>query len=67
MRTTKFIELGADRRLGLFLELFNIFDNVNHGSAYNGNGRSSAFRTPTGYMPRLGIPRQAQVGARFLF
>jgi hypothetical protein len=67
MRTTKFIELGADRRLGLFLETFNIFNNVNHGNAYNGNGRSAAFRTPTGYMPRLGIPRQVQVGARFLF
>jgi len=67
MRTTKYIGLGADRRLGLFLELFNIFDNVNFGNAYNGNGRSAAFRTPTGFMPRLGIPRQAQVGFRLLF
>ena len=67
MRTTKFVELGGTTRVGLFLEAFNIFDNVNFGSAYNGNGRSPAFRTPTGFMPRLGIPRQVQVGARFLF
>ena len=67
MRTTKFVELGGNRRVGLFLETFNIFNNVNFGSAYNGNGRSAAFRTPTGFIPRLGIPRQIQVGARFLF
>jgi hypothetical protein len=67
MRTTKFVNVGGDMRLGLFLELFNIFDNVNFGNAYNGNGRSATFQQPTGFMPRLGIPRQAQVGFRFLF
>jgi hypothetical protein len=69
LRSTKFIELGGGgaRRLGIFVELFNVFDTVNFGSAYNGNGRSSAFRQPTGYLPSIGYPRQLQIGTRFLF
>jgi hypothetical protein len=67
VRTTKFIPLGGDRRLGLFVEFFNLFNTVNYGSAYNGNGRSSAFRQPTGYIPSIGYPRQVQLGARLLF
>lgn len=67
VRTTKFIPFGGDQRLGLFVEFFNLFNTVNHGSAYNGNGRSSAFRQPTGYIPSIGYPRQMQLGARFLF
>ena len=67
VRTTKFIPLGGERRLGLFAEFFNVFNTVNHGSAYNGNGRSSAFRQATGYVPSIGYPRQVQLGARFLF
>jgi len=67
VRTTKFIPFGGDRRLGLFVEFFNLFNTVNHGSEFNGNGRSSAFRNPTGYIPSIGYPRQVQLGARFLF
>ena len=67
LRTTKFIELGGDKRLGLFVEGFNLFNTVNFGNAYQGNGRSATFRQPNGYIPSIGIPRQVQLGARFLF
>ncbi len=67
LRTTKFIPLGGEKRLGLFVEFFNLFDTVNHGAEYNGNGRSTLFRQPTGYIPSIGYPRQVQLGARFLF
>ena len=68
LRTTKFIGLGGDKKLGLFVEFFNLLNTVNLGGAYNGNGRSAAFRQPTGaYMPSIGYPRQVQLGARFLF
>ncbi|MBI4885733.1 MAG: TonB-dependent receptor [Acidobacteria bacterium] len=66
MRTTKFIGAG-ERKLGIFVEFFNLFNTVNFGNAYNGNGRSSLFRQPNGYMPSIGYPRQVQLGARFLF
>ncbi len=67
MRTTKFIGLGGDKKVGLFVEFFNLFNTVNFGGSYNGNGRSALFRTPTGYMPSIGYSRQVQLGARFLF
>jgi len=67
LRTTKFVELGGDKRLGLFVEAFNLFNTVNFGNAYQGNGRSATFRQPNGYIPSIGIPRQVQLGARFLF
>jgi len=67
LRTTKFFELGGDRRLGVFVEGFNLFNTANFGNAYTGNGRSSAFRQPNGFVPGIGYPRQAQLGVRFLF
>ena len=67
VRTTKFFELGGDRRLGLFAEFFNVFNTVNYGAAYIGNGRSASFRQPNGFVPGIGYPRQVQLGARFLF
>lgn len=67
MRTTKFIAFGGDKKLGLFVEFFNVFNTVNFGNSYNGNGRSAAFRQPTGYIPSIGYPRQIQLGTRFLF
>ena len=67
-RVTKFIELGGARRLGLFAEFFNLFDTVNLGSSFTGNGSSATFRQPSGgFVPGIGYPRQAQLGARFLF
>ena len=67
MRTTKFIGLGGEKKVGIFVEFFNLFNTVNFGGSYNGNGRSRLFRTPTGYMPSIGYARQVQLGARFLF
>jgi hypothetical protein len=67
LRTTKFVELGGDRRLGLFAEFFNVFNTVNFGAAYNGNGRSATFQQPNGFVPGIGYPRQVQLGVRFLF
>ncbi len=67
VRTTKFLGLGGDRRIGLFVELFNVFNAVNFGSNYGGNARGATFRQPTALMPSIGYPRQLQLGARFLF
>jgi hypothetical protein len=67
LRTTKFVELGRDRRLGFFAEVFNLFDTANFGERYQGNGRSTAFRQPNNYVAGIGYPRQAQLGVRFLF
>ena len=67
LRSTKFVSFGGDRRLGLFVELFNVLNTVNHGNLYVGNGRSPSFQTPTGFIPSIGYPRQVQLGARFLF
>jgi hypothetical protein len=67
VRTTKFLELGGDRRVGLFVELFNLFNTVNFGNSYGGNARGATFRQPTAFIPSIGYPRQLQLGARFLF
>jgi hypothetical protein len=67
LRTTKFVELGGERRIGFFAEVFNLFDSANFGERYEGNGRSTAFRQPNNYIAGIGYPRQAQLGVRFLF
>ena len=67
LRTTKFFDLGAERRLGLFVEGFNLFNTANFGERYQGNGRSTAFRQPNNFVAGIGYPRQAQIGVRFLF
>ena len=67
LRTTKFFGLGAERRIGVFAEFFNLLNTVNFGNAYTGNGRSATFQQPTGFVPGIGYPRQIQLGARFLF
>jgi hypothetical protein len=67
LRATKFVPLGGSRQLGLFFELLNLTDTVNFGNSYQGNGRSSNFQQPTGYLPGIGYPRQIQLGSRFLF
>jgi hypothetical protein len=65
---TKFFTVGQEnRRLGVFAEFFNLFNTANFGQNYNGTGRSVLFRTPTGYIPGSGYPRQVQLGARFDF
>jgi len=68
MRTTKFFNLGSsDRKIGAFVEFFNLFNTANFGAQYTANGRSATFRQPNGYIPGIGYPRQVQLGARFLF
>ena len=68
-RATKYFGAGsADRKIGIFIEAFNITNAANFGSSYGGNGRAtSTFLQPTGYIPSIGYPRQVQLGARFLF
>ena len=66
LRATKFFDLGGERRIGLFAELFNLLNTVNFGNSY-GNGRRATFRQPTGFIAGIGYPRQMQLGARFLF
>jgi Carboxypeptidase regulatory-like domain/TonB dependent receptor len=67
LRSTKFIGLGGDKKLGIFVELFNAFNTANFGASYSGNASSVNFRQPTGFIPGIGYPRQVQLGSRFLF
>src|SRR5262245_223865 len=69
IRATKFIGLGGggDRKIGLFVETFNVFNTANFGGQYGGNARATTFRQATGFIPGIGGPRQVQLGARFLF
>jgi carboxypeptidase family protein/TonB-dependent receptor-like protein len=68
LRSTKFFQLGGERRIAVFAEIFNVLDNVNFGGNYTGNGRSVLFNQPAGgFIPGIGYPRQVQLGARFLF
>jgi hypothetical protein len=68
IRSTKFFNLGTtDRKVGVFVEGFNLFNTANFGAQFGGNSRSATFRQPTGYIPGIGYPRQMQLGARFLF
>ena len=69
MRSTKFFGLGGDKKIGVFVEAFNLFNTNNFGAAYGGNARTTAtFMQPNGgFLPGLGYPRQVQLGARFQF
>jgi hypothetical protein len=67
VRTTKFLTLSGERRIGVFAEVFNLFNSSNFGNSYTGNARSASFKQPTGFIPGVGYPRQLQLGARFLF
>jgi hypothetical protein len=67
VRATKFIGLVGERRLAIFVEVFNVLNTVNFGGQYQGNGRSATFRQPNAFVPGIGYSRQLQLGARFLF
>ena len=67
LRTTKFFGFGGEKKLGIFVEFFNLFNTANFGAEFQGNGRSATFREPTGFIPGIGYPRQVQLGTRFLF
>jgi hypothetical protein len=47
--------------------LFNVFNTANFGASYIGNGRSTSFKQPNGFIPGSGYPFQLQLGARFNF
>ena len=67
-RVTKFFTVGQQaRRLGVFAEIFNLFNTVNFGREYQGNARSTLFKQPTGFIPGSGYPFQVQLGTRFEF
>jgi len=67
-RVTKFFTVGQEnRKLGVFVEFFNLFNTANFGGVYNGNSRSVLFRTPSALLPGAGYPFQLQLGARFDF
>jgi hypothetical protein len=67
-RVTKFLAIGREnRRLGIFVEFFNLFNTANFGQTYNGNGRSATFKQPNGFIPGSGYPFQVQLGGRFEF
>jgi hypothetical protein len=65
-RVTKFFDIGASRRLGVFAEIYNITNETNFG-AYNGTATSVLFQQPTAYFAGYPTSRQLQLGARFSF
>jgi hypothetical protein len=67
MRSTKFFNLGGDKKVGIFVELFNLTNTANFGGQYSGNFRSTNFQQPTALVPSIGYSRQVQLGGRFLF
>ena len=70
MRATKFFTLGHERqRLGLFGEIFNLFNTVNFGENYQGNSRSALFGQPIGFLAggQGTYPLTLQLGARLEF
>ena len=67
-RITKSFNLRSEsRKLGLFVELYNITNRANFGQSFSGNGLAVNFKQPTGFMPGLPNARQIQYGARFSF
>jgi Carboxypeptidase regulatory-like domain/TonB dependent receptor len=73
VRVSKFFSFGEQRRLGLFFEAFNVFNTGNFGNQFQNVtgeadfGRPVNFFGATGFSEPLGIPFQAQFGARFQF
>jgi len=71
LRVSKFVNLWSERRkLGLFLELYNLTNKPNFGNSYQGGVTSPTYGQPTGFI-NAGITgansRQMQLGARFTF
>lgn len=73
VRVSKFFNWGESKKLGLFFEAFNVFNTGNFGNQYQNVtgthdfGRPVNFFGATGFSEPLGIPFQAQFGARFSF
>jgi len=73
IRVSKFFNWGEHKKLGLFFEAFNVFNTGNYGNQFQNVTGSPDFGKPinffgaTGFSEPLGIPFQAQLGARFSF
>jgi hypothetical protein len=73
IRVSKFFSWEERYKLGLFFEAFNVFNTANFGREYQNVigepdfGRPINFFGATGFSEPLGIPFQAQIGARFSF
>jgi hypothetical protein len=73
VRVSKFFNFGEQRKLGLFFEAFNVFNTANFGREFQNTTGAADFGKPlnffgaTGFSEPLGIPFQAQLGARFSF
>jgi hypothetical protein len=73
VRVSKFFQWAERYKLGLFFEAFNVFNTGNFGNQFQNVvgepdfGRPVNFFGATGFSEPLGIPFQAQVGARFSF
>jgi carboxypeptidase family protein/TonB-dependent receptor-like protein len=73
VRVSKFFNFGESKKLGLFFEAFNVFNTGNYGNQFQNVTGSPDFGKPinffgaTGFSEPLGIPFQAQFGARFSF
>jgi hypothetical protein len=73
LRVSKFFNFSERAKLGLFFEAFNVFNTANFGREYQNVtgepdfGRPLNFFGATGFSEPLGIPFQAQLGARFSF
>jgi hypothetical protein len=73
-RVTKNIQIGGEKKVSLFGELYNLLDRANFGNVYGGNAFAPAtYNLPTGYVGGAGavstIPNsfQVQFGGRYSF
>jgi hypothetical protein len=73
VRVSKFFNFGERAKLGLFFEAFNVFNTANFGREFQNTQGEPDFGKPvnffgaTGFSEPIGIPFQAQIGARFTF
>jgi hypothetical protein len=78
LRGTKFFNLGKEgaRRLGFYVELYNLTNKANFGNTYAGGCSAQTvggpctnanFEKPQGYIPGLNYSRSLQLGGRFSF
>jgi Carboxypeptidase regulatory-like domain/TonB dependent receptor len=73
VRVSKFFTFHERAKLGLFFEAFNVFNTANFGREFQNVTGQADFGKPlnffgaTGFSEPLGIPFQAQFGARFSF
>jgi hypothetical protein len=73
LRVSKYFNFTEKKKLGVFFEVFNLFNTANFGREFQNVTGAPDFGKPlnffgaTGFSEPLGIPRQAQLGFRFSF